>query len=220
MLKLVQENFKFKDNSDIEKCVRDNENPEFEIKNPKTIVDFAEVNTGYLMMGALCDSAKNLKETIALDLISTILGDGKSSRLYADLIEKVENPHYYQLESCHYQFKDGDNFLIEANFDANKKDIVIEEIKVQLEKLSTITEVELNKAKKRAKVNFAQESEMVSDIADAIGYWATVVEDIDMANKYLATLEEIDCKYLEDISKKYLSPEKLSVSLLLPKGEN
>ena len=61
---------------------------------------------------------------------------------------------------------------------------------------------------------------MVSDIADAIGYWSTVVEDIDMANKYLATLEEIDCKYLEDIANKYLTPEKLSVSLLLPKGEN
>ena len=220
MLKLVQENFKFKDNSNIEKCKKDNVAPEFEIKNPATIVDYSEVNTGYLMMGALCDSAKNLKETIALDLISTILGDGKSSRLYSELIEKVENPHYYQIESCHYQFKDGDNFFIEANFDANKKDIVIEEIKAQLDKLSTITEVELNKAKKRAKVNFAQESEMVSDIADAIGYWMSVVEDLKIANEYLKTLNEIDCKYLEDMAKKYLNPEKLSVSLLLPKGEN
>ena len=32
----------------------------------------------------------------------------KSSRLSIDLIENVENPHYYQLESCHYQFKDGE----------------------------------------------------------------------------------------------------------------
>ena len=206
--------------SDIEKCIRDNSPCEFEIKNPKTIVDFAEVNTGYLMMGALCDSAKNLKETIALDLISTILGDGKSSRLSLELIENVENPHYYQLESCHYQFKDGDNFLIEANFDADKKDVVIEELKSQLKKLNSITEIELQKAKKRAKVNFAQESEMVSDIADAIGYWMTVVEDIKVAIEYFKTLNEIDCKYLEDIANKYLNPEKLSVSLLLPKGEN
>ena len=220
MLKLVQENFKFKDNSNIEKCLVDNACMEKTIKKPTTTVDYSEVNTGYLIMGALCDSAKNLKETIALDLISTILGDGKSSRLYSDLIENVENPHYYQIESCHYQFKDGDNFLIEANFDANKKDVVIDEIKSQLEKLQTITETELNKAKKRAKVNFAQESEMVSDIADAIGYWMTVVEDVSVANKYLETLAEINCKYLEDIAKKYLNPNKLSTSLLLPKGEN
>jgi len=61
---------------------------------------------------------------------------------------------------------------------------------------------------------------MVSDIADAIGYWATVCEDLTMPNKYLSTLEEINCKYLEDIAKKYLDPQKLSISLLLPKGEN
>ena len=61
---------------------------------------------------------------------------------------------------------------------------------------------------------------MVSDIADAIGYWMTVVEDITMANQYLTVLNEIDCKYHEDISKKYLNHEKLSISLLLPKGEN
>ena len=220
MLNLVQKNFIFKDNSDIEKCKTDVFEMEKSIKNPTTTIDYAEVNTGYLMMGALCDSAKNLKETIALDLISTILGDGKSSRLYSELIENSKNPHYYQLESCHYQFKDGDNFLIEANFDADKKDIVIEELKTQLDRLNSIDETELKKAKKRAKVNFAQESEMVSDIADAIGYWMSVCEDITLANKYLDTLNEIDCKYLEEIAKKYLSKEKLSISLLLPKGEN
>ena len=220
MLNLVQKNFIFKDNSNIEKCKTDNFEMEKSIKNPTTTIDYAEVNTGYLMMGALCDSAKNLKETIALDLISTILGDGKSSRLYSELIENSKNPHYYQLESCHYQFKDGDNFLIEANFDADKKDIVIEELKTQLDRLNSIDETELKKAKKRAKVNFAQESEMVSDIADAIGYWMSVCEDITLANKYLDTLNEIDCKYLEEIAKKYLSKEKLSISLLLPKGEN
>ena len=48
----------------------------------------------------------------------------------------------------------------------------------------------------------------------------TPEKEIRLANKYLETLNEIDCKYLERIAKKYLSPEKLSISLLLPKGEN
>ena len=91
------------------------------------------------MLGALCDSAKNLKETIALDLISTILGDGKSSRLYTGLIENCASPHYYQVESCHYQFKDGDNFFIEANFNPAKKDIVVEELKEYLKNLCSRT---------------------------------------------------------------------------------
>ncbi len=219
IIKLIEENFIFKDNSNIKKCIPDERKKETIIKNPKTIIDYAQINTGYIMLGALADSAKNLKETIALDLLSTILGDGKSSRLYSDLIESKTEPYYYQLESCHYQFKDGDNFFIEANFDSKKKDMVIKELKEHLKNLEKIEQDELIKAKKRAKVNFAQDSEMVADIADAIGYWTTVCEDVSLAKNYLPMLEEIDCEYLQKIAKKYLSPEKISISLLLPEGD-
>ena len=219
VIKLIEENFNFKEDTNIEKCIPDKKEREISIKNPKTIIDYAQINTGYIMIGALADSAKNLKETIALDLLSTILGDGKSSRLYSDLIESKTEPYYYQLESCHYQFKDGDNFFIEANFDSKKKDIVIEELKEHLKKLEAIEPDELKKAKKRARVNFAQDSEMVADIADAIGYWATVCDDISLADKYLKTLEEIDCTYLQNIAQKYLNPDKISISLLLPEGD-
>ena len=65
------------------------------------------------MMGALCGDGKNLKESLALEMISIILGDGKSSRLYKTLIEEVEQPYFYQIESCHYQLKGGDNFFID-----------------------------------------------------------------------------------------------------------
>lgn len=227
MINLIQENFKFKDNSNIKKAKSDKRIVETKIKNPSVTYDFAHVNTAYIMIGALCDSAKNLKETIALDLLSTILGDGKSSRLYKNLIEKVKNPYYYQIDSCHYQFKDGDNFFIEANFDPNHVDKAIVELKEHLKELTKISLEELNKAKKRAKVNFVQDSEMVGDIADSIGYWISVVEDIKQADIYLKTLDEIDCKYLENIAKKYLMPEMTSVSILLPeefkekyKGDN
>lgn len=219
MIGLIEKNFAFKDYSNIEKAKTDEKTPEYKIKNPKIIEDFCEVNTGYFMMGALCDSAKNLKETIALDLLSTILGDGKSSRLYQDLVENTQHPHYYQLETCHYQFKDGDNFFIEANFDASKKDVVIQEIKEHLTNLKTINEDELQKAKKRARVNFAQDAEMVSDIADSIGYWTTVCEDVSLADKYLQILDEITCEYLEEIAQKHLNPDNMSISLLLSKKD-
>ena len=220
VLKLVEENFVFSTDEKIQKCKTDKKKPEIKIKKPKTVFDYSEVNTGYIMIGALCDSAKNLKETIALDLLSTILGDGKSSRLYKNLVESQDEPHYYQIESCHYQFKDGDNFFIEANFNADKKDIVENELKEYLKGLEKIEEEELKKAKKRAKVNFAQDSEMVSDIADSIGYWVTVCEDLNLPKKYLKTLNDIDCKYLQKVAKKYLNPKNVSVSILLPKGEN
>ncbi len=216
----VKEEFKFKEIPNVEKSISDERIIEKQIKNPKIIINKADVTTGYLMMGALCDSAKNLKETIALDLLSTILGDGKSSRLYSKFIEKPKEPYYFQIESVHYQFKDGDNFFIEANFDAGKKDVVVDDIKSALLELQDLTDIEIKKAKKRAKVNFAQESEMVSDIADSIGYFATVCDDIGLAHKYLNTLDEIDKNYLQDIVKKYLNPGVVSFALLLPDDTN
>ena len=108
------------------------------IKNPEIITQYGEVNSGYIMFGFLADSAKNLKETIALDIISTILGGGKSSRLHTNLIEKAEKPHYFGVDTSHFQFKDGDNFFIEANFDADKKDTVIEELKSHFNKVAGI----------------------------------------------------------------------------------
>ena len=63
---------------------------------------------------------------------------------------------------------------------------------------------------------------MVADISDSIGYWMSVCDDISMANDYLAVLDEIDCKYLEEIAKKYLNSSLVSISILLPeafKGE-
>ena len=216
IINLVLQSFKFKKDPGIKKSKTDKKRPEYKIKHPKTTISHAQINTGYIMIGSLCPSAKKLKETIALDLLSTILGDGKSSRLNLELIEKIENPYYYQLDSCHYQFKDGDNFFIEANFDASKKDVVVDELLKHLKGLEKITPEELKKAKKRAKVNFAQDSEMVSDIADTIGYYMTVCENIKYPNKYLDVLEKIDCKYLEHIAKKYLNPKNVSISLLLP----
>lgn len=219
VIELAKKEFKFKDNKDIKKCVPDKRTPETKIKNPKTIVDYSNVQAGYLMMGALCDRANNLKETIALDVISTILGDGKSSRLYRDLIEHEKNPYVFQIETSHYQFKEGDNFFIEACFEPKEKDKLLEEIKKQLLNLEKIDKEELEKAKKRTKVDFAREAEMVSTIADAIGHYVTVLGDVELVDKFLKTLDEIDCNYIEEIAKKYLNPEFMSISLLLPEGE-
>ncbi len=191
--------------------------PETSIKTPVVLTEEAEIQTGYIMFGFLADKAKNLKETISLDLISVIFGEGKSSRLNQKFIETPEKPHFYQIDTCHYQFKDGDNFFIEANFDPTFKDEVISEVKNEVNLLSKISEEELNKAKKRLKVNFAESAETVSEIADTIGHYMTVMEDVALANEYLKALDEIDTNYIENVVKKYLTNDKCSISILMPK---
>lgn len=141
----------------------------------KVVENTANANTGYAMFGFLGPKARELKENITLDLISIILGEGTSSRLYQNLIEKLDEPVVNYADSTHYQFKDGNNFFIQANFRPEKKDTVIEMIKAELNKLLSekITPEELMKAKKKTKSRFAENAETVSEIGETIGYYMT-----------------------------------------------
>lgn len=109
--------------------------------------------------------------------------------------------------------------MIDVNFDSARKEDVINDIKKELKALSNIRPDELNKAKKFAKINFAQEAETVSAIGDMIGQFMVVFKDLSLADEYLKMLDEIDCKYLEETAKKYLSEEHAAISILMPEKE-
>ncbi|MBE7706459.1 MAG: insulinase family protein [Cyanobacteria bacterium SIG30] len=217
ILNKVIENFKFK--TDKKAPIKKNE-LEIKMKKPKYVEKTSETNTGYIMFGFLTDTSKNLKESIALNLLVSILGGSRTSRLNSKYIEQVDEPHYNSIDTCYYQFREGNNFFIEANFDPKYKETVIEEIKAELKNLNEITEEELKRAKKRVLVEFVESAETVSDIADSIGHYLTVCEDLSYAKKYETTLENITKKYLEEIAQEYLNENNCAIGVVMPKGEN
>ena len=190
------------------------------ITQTKYVESSANVQTSYLMFGWLGPKAKELKDSICLDLISIIFGDGTSSRLQQNLIEKLPEKIFNFIGSEHYQFKDGNNFFIQANFDPESKEKAIELVKKELAGLLTnrITEEELSKAKKRTKSRFAYSAETVSEIGETIGYYMTVCDDLKLIEDYLADLDSITIKDLEDTIKKYLSLDNAVISVLVPQG--
>ena len=188
------------------------------VSETKIVEDTAVANTGYVMFGFLGPKARELKENITLDLISIILGEGTSSRLYQNLIEKQAEPVVNYVDSTHYQFKDGNNFFIQANFRPEKKDTVIEMIKAELAKLLSekITAEELMKAKKKTKSRFAENAETVSEIGETIGYYMTVCGDLKLVEEYLRDLENITVEDLENSVRKYLNINNAVISVLMP----
>ncbi|MFI3300515.1 MAG: pitrilysin family protein [Candidatus Gastranaerophilales bacterium] len=180
--------------------------------------NFAKVNTGYMMFGYLGPKANNLKQNIILDIISIILGDGTSCRLYQNLIEKQKTPIFNMIGSEHYQFRDGNNFFIQANFKADKKDEAIDLVKKELTNLIDvkINEEELAKAKKKIKSRFAYAAETVSEIGETIGYYMTVCDDLKLVEDYLKDVEEISIDDLENSANKYLNINNATISILMP----
>ena len=217
VLKAVEEGFDFKGRVNAPKKINEIDTP-----TDKTIVieNTTKSNTAYMMIGYLGPRANALKENIELDLISIILGDGTSSRLYQNLIEKQPDPIFNMINSEHYQFRDGNNFFVQANFKPEKKDLALELVKEEINGLLTrkISEDELQKAKKKIKSRFAQEAETVSETGETIGYYMTVCEDLKLIEDYLKDVNDITVEDLENTIKKYHNLDNAVISILMPEN--
>lgn len=215
VLAKVEKEFDFKGRQNAPKRVNEIDSP-----TDKMIVveNTGKVNTSYLMLGWLGPKANQLKENIEMDIISIILGESTSSRLYQNLIEKHPERIFNMVNAEHYQFKDGNNFFVQANFKSDKKEEAIELIKNEVTNLlkNRITEDELAKAKKKIKSRFAYEAETVSEIGENIGYYMTVCEDLKLVEDYLKDLQEISIEDIEKTIRKYLSLDNAVMSLVVP----
>ncbi len=214
-LDLIKKNFVFKNT---EKNPEPVYTPEPEQTQERYIEKTGKINTGFAIMGFHGPKATNLKESMAIDIISIILGEGKSSRLYQNLIEKPEQPVFNIVGTTQYDFKDGNAFFIQMNFKSENKDEALSIIKNQINELfdDKITELEFKKAKKKLKLIFAKESETVSEIGEAIGYYMTVCEDLSCCIKYIEILNNITVDDVYEIAKKYINFNKVSTSVLMP----
>ena len=121
------------------------------------------------------------------------------------------------VSSCHYQFKDGSNFFVQANFKPEKKDIALKLIDEEINKLNEkINEREFNKAKKKILSSFACEAETVSSISETIGDYMTKLNDIKPIEDYLKIVDKMTIDDLLQISRKYINLDFVTVSILLP----
>ncbi|MFA7658630.1 MAG: pitrilysin family protein [Candidatus Gastranaerophilaceae bacterium] len=188
------------------------------IKEAKYHEQTAQINSAFMMFGYLGPLACDLKNSTALEMLAIILGDGTSSRLYQNLIEKQPEQIFNMINSEHYQFKDGDNFFVQANFKPEKKNLAIELVKKELENLQSesVSQNEFLKAKKKIKSQFAHNAETVSEIGETIGYYTTVCNNLKLVEDYLHVLEEISPEDLQKAAKKYLNINHASISVLLP----
>lgn len=215
VLEKIKSKFTFPDRHKISAKVNEIDKP---VQQTKYIETKSNVQTGYAMFGWLGPKACELKESICLDLISIIFGDGSSSRLQQNLIEKMPQQIFNMVGTEHYQFKDGNNFFIQANFKPEEKEKALELLKKELSGLldNRITNEELLKSKKRIKSRFANEAETVSEIGENIGYYETVCGSLKLIEDSLNDLENITIEDLEDTIRKYLSIDNAVISVLIP----
>ena len=193
--------------------------PDKPVQHTVYVENEANINSSFMMFGYLGVPATDLKNLIALEMLSVILGEGASSRLYRNLIENSKERIFNIIDAENYAFRDGSNFFIQANFKPEYKEKAIELVKEEIEKIKeSITNRELNKAKKKLKSRFACEVETVSEIGESIGYYMTVCDDLTLAEDYIPICNTITAEDLKETAKKYLNINNAVISILSPKS--
>ena len=195
--------------------------PDKPVKKMKYVEQASDITTGFLTVGYLFPPADDVKASTIGDMLAIILGEGQSSRLYQNLIEKVDEPFFNLVSADYYSFKDGGNFFVQANFKPERKEEVIEAVKSEIKKLceEKISENELKKAVKKLKSNLAQTSETVSDIGEMIGFYMTVCKNPEIMVDYINILEKITAEDILEYAKEYLDLNKSVFAVLMPEGE-
>ena len=217
MLPLIVKEFDFKG--------RENKiNAKYEFDKPtqttKTVESYSNINTGFLMFSYLGSPAADIKTSTILEMIALILGQGQSSRLYQELIEKPSQPVFNVISTDYYHFRDGGNLFIQANFKPEEKENAINLIKNEIEKLINegISEKELKKAKKKLKAGFAENSETVSDIGETIGFYMTVCNNLECVEEYIEVIDKITAEDIKNTAKEYIAINHAVISVLMPES--
>lgn len=178
---------------------------------------YADVQSGYMLVGFRGTKIDD-KDSYALDILSTILGDGRSSVFYRNIKENKQLAN--TISAVNTGFKDDGIFYISANFTPDKctmlEDAIFDEIK-NIQK-NGITPEQLRLAKNIIERNTYYERESISNIAGEIGYTFVTTDDIKFYETYLDNIKKVTADDVKRAANKYLGVEKSAVSILLPEN--
>lgn len=197
------------------------EGPAFKEPDERMKILKEDYQTSFFIMGFHGPDPNDLKESIALDVVSHVMGEGRSSRLTQELLEKPAHPVFNFVACGQSTIKLGNAFYIQGNFHSPDTEGAIDQVSEQLRRLlddRPVTAEEMERAKKRLKVNFAETSETVSGIAEAIGESLTVVGDLSHYTRYLDELSRLDLDTVNAVAQKYLQPAHAFTAAMVPKA--
>src|SRR5690349_9301436 len=154
----------------------------------------------------------------ALDLLSTILGEGRSSRLYRRLRE--ETGLAFGISAFSYTPGDPGLFGIEATVDPKNRQAAEKEILQLVENVrkSGVQNEELTKAKKIALSHHLDSLTTMRGQASDIGSNWLLTRNLNFSRDYLAALQKVTLDDLRRVAGKYLTDDNLTAVSLNPKG--
>lgn len=180
-------------------------------------VEYLDTESGYMVIGFRGTPIDD-KDSYALDVLATILGDGRSSVLNQVLKEKKRIA--FSVDAGNSTFRDDGIFYISANYEPSKCKIVQDTIFNEIEKIQKngVTDDQLKLAKNIIERSTYYSRESITNIATEIGYTMALTNDIKFYDTYLDNIKNVSKEDVKKVAEKYLGINRSAVSIVLPKS--
>lgn len=180
-------------------------------------VEYLDTESGYMVIGFRGTPIDD-KDSYALDVLATILGDGRSSVLNQVLKEKKRIA--FSVDAGNSTFRDDGIFYISANYEPTKCKIVQDTIFNEIEKIQKngVTDDQLKLAKNIIERSTYYSRESITNIATEIGYTMALTNDIKFYDTYLDNIKNVSKEDVKKVAEKYLGINRSAVSIVLPKS--
>ncbi len=178
---------------------------------------YFDTQSGYMLIG-FRGVKIDAKDSYALDVLATILGDGRSSVFYRNIKENKQLAD--TIGTANTGFKDDGIFYISSTFAPEKcaklQEAIFEEIK-NIQKHG-VTQEQLQLAKNIIERDTYYERESISNIASEIGYTFVTTDSTKYYETYLDNIKQVTAQEVVNVANKYLGVEKSAVSIVLPEN--
>ena len=149
------------------------------------------------------------------DLLNVILGDGMSSRLFANIRDKLGLA--YSISSYVDHFLDTGSLIIAAGVDIKNLNVAIKAVIEELAQLKeTIPEPELNKAKEFSKGRLLLRMEDSRSVAGWMGGQELLAKRILTVDEVVSIVDKITVEELQQLAHELLTGEKLRLAIVGP----
>jgi len=156
-------------------------------------------------------------DEVPLDLLAEVLGGGKSSRLYRELVADKQWAVEAQASTWNLE-QDGLFFVDITQADRTDPNAIVASITRQVERLRTepIDPAELTKARNRTLKAIVTQNLSVDSKARLLGSTTIETGDTEKVNAVLDEVRSVTVEELQAVARKYLSDEHCMTFIVLP----
>jgi predicted Zn-dependent peptidase len=178
-------------------------------------VQFKRTEQAHIEMAVHALSSQD-PDRFALDLISIILGEGMSSRLFMELRE--ERALCYDVHSYASHYLDTGSFAVYAGVDPKKSVEATQALVEELAKMRAdgVTEEELHKAKELSKGRLLLRLEDTRAVSAWLGGYEMLSGAVQTPEEIVALIEAVTLEDVRRVAHKVLDERQLSLAIVGP----